>query len=533
MPQAIVAAAAAIASAFFVTGTAAYAITVTVVTSVIKVAAYAAVAYGLKKAFAPEIPTADRSREVASMGGAQPHQIFYGLVRNAGAVIDEIGFNNSGAAGQKNDRYARAQVIAAHEIDGVVRIFVDGTPVTLQANGSVTSGKYAGKFFAWVHLGGRDQTVQSGWLGAVPSTWWTASRRARGRAWIGWMIHVDPQVFRGGVPNVQVEFRGKKVYDPRLDTTNGGSGAHRADDPATWAYSNNVALCLADFRRSEYGVHGDRVTAYAGRVAPAAWIDWPLVITAANICDESVPTVTGVANEKRYRIAAGFSSTDDPFAMERLMEQTMAGTLTQRGGPARMYAGADRAREITLERGHFAGDVNILHLTDHRQLYTGARGTYISPDHEFRPTNYPPVIDTVAAARGPGEPRVKSLNFPFVPSGYQAQRLAWIDVKRSQLQHTIAAEVDFRGLLVTAGSLVGVNLPENKITDLEFVVERWALSIDPEGPPRIEVDLSQTGAAIWTAETLTALPALPTMTGTDNRTLSPAALSAANLRGVF
>jgi hypothetical protein len=38
------------------------------------------------------------------------------------------------------------------------------------------------------------------------------------------------------------DVHGLKLYDPRLDSTNGGSGSHRYSDPTTWAYSNNPIL---------------------------------------------------------------------------------------------------------------------------------------------------------------------------------------------------------------------------------------------------------------------------------------------------
>lgn len=60
--------------------------------------------------------------------------------------------------------------------------------------------------------------------------------------------------FQGGLPKITALVKGRKVYDPRLDSTNGGSGSHRSNTPATWAYSNNVALCLRDYlTNSRYG----------------------------------------------------------------------------------------------------------------------------------------------------------------------------------------------------------------------------------------------------------------------------------------
>lgn len=54
--------------------------------------------------------------------------------------------------------------------------------------------------------------------------------------------------------NAMFEVEGLKVYDPRADSTIGGSGSQLASDPTTWTYSNNLALCLRDFLTDP--VHG-------------------------------------------------------------------------------------------------------------------------------------------------------------------------------------------------------------------------------------------------------------------------------------
>lgn len=87
-------------------------------------------------------------------------------------------------------------------------------------------------------------------------------------------------------PVFNASFLGKKVYDPRLDSTNGGSGSQRLADPSTWTYTENPALMLADFLRDPD--YGDNKTPV-----------WSTVITAANACDYEIQT-----GEKRRK--AGF-----------------------------------------------------------------------------------------------------------------------------------------------------------------------------------------------------------------------------------
>lgn len=64
-----------------------------------------------------------------------------------------------------------------------------------------------------------------------------------------------------GFPRLEAIVRGRKLYDPRKDSTNGGAGAHRLDNRATWQWSDNPTLAFADFstQLAGWGVKWDSV----------------------------------------------------------------------------------------------------------------------------------------------------------------------------------------------------------------------------------------------------------------------------------
>jgi hypothetical protein len=88
-------------------------------------------------------------------------------------------------------------------------------------------------------------------------------------------------VFPGGesyISEVYFEVKGLKVYDPRLDSTvTGGSGSQRANDPTTWAWSDNPVLCIRDFLCDP--VHG------CGLGHSSGYVNDVNIIAAANACD--------------------------------------------------------------------------------------------------------------------------------------------------------------------------------------------------------------------------------------------------------
>lgn len=56
-----------------------------------------------------------------------------------------------------------------------------------------------------------------------------------------------PRGASSGFPRLEAIVKGRRVYDPRKDSTNGGNGTHRRTNPATWEWSDNPTLCFADF----------------------------------------------------------------------------------------------------------------------------------------------------------------------------------------------------------------------------------------------------------------------------------------------
>lgn len=112
---------------------------------------------------------------------------------------------------------------------------------------------------------------------------WSSNHRLQGIAYIvAHFQHKTDGRFRG-LPDLTVEIEGRKVYDPRLDSTEtGGSGSHRKTDTSTHAGSSNPAVNFLDYiTNTEYG-----------KGIPFADIDVQSFQTAADICDNTVATLS-------------------------------------------------------------------------------------------------------------------------------------------------------------------------------------------------------------------------------------------------
>lgn len=79
-----------------------------------------------------------------------------------------------------------------------------------------------------------------------------------------------------GEPQFNAIGHWRLAYDPRQDSTNGGSGAQRANDSTSWGWTRNPTLILCDFLRG-----GAR---YGAGLTP----DWPSVAACADLNEATV-----------------------------------------------------------------------------------------------------------------------------------------------------------------------------------------------------------------------------------------------------
>lgn len=128
---------------------------------------------------------------------------------------------------------------------------------------------------------------------------------------------------------------GALTYDPRLDSTRGGSGSHRADDQSTWAWdssrSRNPAILLLWYLLG-WRIGGE---VSIGCGIPPERIDFDSFITAANLCDETVSLAAG-GTEPRYRADGVFSDGDDPTNVIDSLKAAMNADLDDVGGKFRL-----------------------------------------------------------------------------------------------------------------------------------------------------------------------------------------------------
>jgi len=154
------------------------------------------------------------------------------------------------------------------------------------------------------HLGTSSQAVDAYLTSVVPSQW-VSTDRLLNKTYIVLTLDLEFARFQGAPPGITADVSGRKVYDPRKDSTvAGGSGSHRNNDTTTWEWSDNPALAVRDYLQAEWGYDNEQ-----------ADINDAFTITAANACDARV-SATVQAHSQAFTADAG---TDEiTFAADEL-----------------------------------------------------------------------------------------------------------------------------------------------------------------------------------------------------------------------
>lgn len=305
-------------------------------------------------------------------------EIVYGQVRKAGSLH----FMHS--HGTNNEYLSLVIVVADHYVDAIDEVYFNGTEAFNSAG--TAQGKYSGFADVTRHVGTPVQTVDTVLQGWVTSGVWSNDHRLREHAYISLRLKWDADVFENGLPNITANIKGARLYDPRLDSTNGGTGTHRTNNYGTWEWSENPALCLRDYlTNSRYGVG-----------ALDSEIDDTLIAAAADVCEESV-SLSGGGSEDRYTCNGVVKVEGEPGEIITKILNSMAGSMIQPGGEYVIHAGEWEDPTFTIDETMIISDVRIRTAISQRDRYNGVRGVYVDPDNDHQAMDYPPVESDVYA----------------------------------------------------------------------------------------------------------------------------------------
>lgn len=456
---------------------------------------------------------------VNAKGPAEPQQFVYGQIRKGGVVT----YYES--TGGDNKFLHQIIVLAAHEVDEIDDIFINDEVATF--DGDLVTGKYKSKLRIQKFRG--NQTTAPASL-LAESNQIDSTFVGRGIAYLYVRYEFDQDVFANGIPLITAVVKGKRVFDPRTNTT---------------AFSTNAALCVRDYLTSAYGMNTDDVddTAFA---------------IAANVCDEAIRLSTIVdagsfVVGEQYEIktvgttdfvAVGASAntigevfvatgagsgTGDAFESEPRysmnglaradqkhsdvlanMMTACAGTLFWGGGKFILRAGAYTAPTKVLTLDDLRSQISIDTRTNLRDQFNFVQGTFNDAGQRWITVDYPPFKSSAFQAEDNGDALPLDLELPMTTSGASAQRIAKLTLFRGREQMTMTADFGLNALDVEVGEIIALPLKRygfDQIEDMpdgkEFEVIGWRFGPNQDaGDLRISLSLRETSEAAfdWNAE---------------------------------
>lgn len=292
------------------------------------------------------------------------------------------------------------QIIVLHHgpVDGLIAFRVDGRRITVNAEGSVTDSPISPD----MQLYFRDGTGQGGDYATVLSKFpslWTPDHRLQGQATLlAVMTNPGPEQFaevwpKGPQTVIQAEVRGTPVRNMA----------------GNLVYSDSAGLCIRD-----YLTHPD------GWRIPSASIDNASFGAFVARCGEPVPLRAG-GTEARYRIGGTYSLDDAPKDVAAMMLAACDGQVYQTPeGKVGILGGAWSEPDVTITQD----DILSIEFEDGFDPFTDfnvLKGSFLSPAHDYQPTEVPELRDEAAlAVQGM---RADQVDIHMCPSGSQMQRL--------------------------------------------------------------------------------------------------------------
>lgn len=375
-------------------------------------------------------------------GSRSPLSFIIGRYATGGVLQGPL--RSHGKAGKTPNAY-RTAIVVLGAVPGMQmsRLMLNGEYVELGTAphadyGLPVLGRFEG--YAWCKYYDGTQTAADPMLvakyGADPDRPITASFIGTGLCYAILTFRLSQTVWPSGEPSWRFEMDGIPLYDPRKDSTVGGSGAHRWSNTATWTHSDNPLVQAYNILRgidiTGLGVWGGRDTIDAEDLPLSSWF------AAMNICDQAV-TRPGGASEPRYRTGMEVTINKEPADVVEELFKASATQIAEVGGiwkprtggpglPVYFMTDDDIITSAAQELDPFPGA---------DQRFNGIATSGPSPDAVWEAEPDPERYNAAWEVEDGGKRRMASLDLPACPYPLQRQRVgrAYIKDERRFRRH--------------------------------------------------------------------------------------------------
>ncbi len=390
-----------------------------------------------------------------STGGSTPQTFILGKRATSGQLVTPL--DSYGVDGKTPNAFL-TYVVALGCIPGqsLSRLVLNDEYVPVAGSLSIIGGSsvqgyalggiYSGN--AWLRFYDGSQTTVDPLLDAKLNGVdrpWTSDMVGKGICYAVLVFRFNREVLNSP-PSVRFELSGIPLYDPRLDTTVGGSGAHRWGDPATYATNRttNPAVMIYNLHRGirlpELAGDPPRHSTYGGEAAAE---DLPLDVwfAAMNACDEAVGLDAG-GTEPRFTAGLEVSLADEPADVMEALENACQAQQVEIGGAWKIRIGGP-----AMPVAFFTDDdILIDHDRTHdmfpglAETHNGIQASHPLPSALWEMTAAPPRFNADWEEADDDRRLIADLQLPAVYSPTQAQRImkSAIEEERRFRRHALS-----------------------------------------------------------------------------------------------
>jgi hypothetical protein len=355
------------------------------------------------------------------------------------------------------------------------------------------------------------------------STNWTSDHKLSGVAYVAFKFTWNQDAF-SSLPDIKVIVKGKKIYDPRLDSTKGGSGSHRQDDSTTWAYSDNSALVLLDYlRNTRYG---------KGLPNDAFETNYDSFKTSANDCDTLVTPYSGGTDIKIFRTNAVLDTSQKVIDNVKDLLAPMRALFTYTQGKYRLIVEGIGSSVLSLNSNNIIGGIKIYGEKKNTK-YNRVIGTFVNPSKDWQEDtiSFPPADDSALPvedqyatllAEDNNTPLDGNFEFRNITNPYQAEELCEIILRRSRNALGVEVNCTSEALNLSIGDIVDLTYSTGGFSAKPFRVMNIAINAD--STVELELTEHQNSFYTWTSKTIAPVIADTTLPN-PNTTQAPTSVT--------
>lgn len=271
-------------------------------------------------------------------------------------------------------------------------------------------------------------------------------------------------------PSLLFRMKPRPMYDPRKDSTAGGSGSHRWGVYSTYEPSVNAAVINYNIARGIY--FGDEWI-FGGRNYAAWRLPFAEWVAAMNACDVAI-TTSGGGTEPAYR--AGTEIQGDMEALT-VMESIGAAAnmrFAEVGGRLKPIVGIPTVPALTITDAdiQLSEGQTLAPFRESSDVYNAITATYPDPVEKWADKETAQYIDTAALAADRGHYRPITVQYTCCPFPNQAQRLQRLqlsDYRRQVVANFYLPPDAYR--LEPGVDVIAWTSAENGFTNKLFAVE--------------------------------------------------------------